>query len=848
MPVVIAAILPYLIVAVVATAISIGISYAVGALTPKPKFDKERGRTFMIRSSNEPHRWIYGEVVVSGPVLANFSWGDNNGSLGIVLGLAGHEVDSISDIWLNDELETLGKYNLGGTDWAQFNPHLGSSTQTADPSLMAVVPSLWTTNHRLQGITYLACFLYWNRSVWVTGAPNIKAKVKGRKVYDPRTATTAWSSNPALCQRDFLVNYMGISTSKIDDDTVIAAANICDEDVALAAGGTQKRYTCHGAFTRDRKPADIMEELLTASVGRCIYSQGKYKIYAGAFTSPTVTLGVDDLRGPIQVVSRPSRKDLFNAVRGIFIDASRGYLPTDFHPVTNSTYEAEDGGLRIYYDLELPYTLTQPMAQRIAKIYLERNRQALTVRFPAKLTALQLSTWDTVNVTIAALGWSTKTFRIVDMEFGEDFGIDLLLQEESAAAYTWSAEETTLDTAPNTTLPNPWTVLSPGAPQVTEGLYVTRDGSGVKTSVTMTWQASADQFVVSGGDYQAEYKRTSSPADSEFRIAGITPDTTFTIFDVAPGIYEFRVKARNQVGVSSAYATTYAKEIFGLSTPPDAPTGVTISTIGGLALIRWTQHSNLDVRVGGYIIFRHSQLMSGATWGDASSIGDAVPAVDTIALLPLKPGTYLLKARDSSGILSLDTATVTTEDARALAFTDLGQISEHTIFPGVHSNTTVVSGTLRLATSGGQVLPSGTYTHDAGFDFLTKSRVLISTVLEVLVVNELDMIDDRTDNIDDWATFDGTTGSEADCQVWARTTDDDPLGSPTWSDWQRLDSGEYYVRAMQFQTRLFSYDPAYNIHITELTLKSQTLISPWLIMPLHLTVGQTASNITLSVP
>lgn len=38
------------------------------------------------------------------------------------------------------------------------------------------------------------------------GTPRVTCRVKGRKVYDPRTGTTAWSRNPVLCLRDLLLS------------------------------------------------------------------------------------------------------------------------------------------------------------------------------------------------------------------------------------------------------------------------------------------------------------------------------------------------------------------------------------------------------------------------------------------------------------------------------------------------------------------------------------------------------------------------------------------------------------------------------------------------------------------
>ena len=40
--------------------------------------------------------------------------------------------------------------------------------------------------------------------------PNISAIVKGRKVYDPRTTSTVWSDNAALCVLDYLLSDFGL--------------------------------------------------------------------------------------------------------------------------------------------------------------------------------------------------------------------------------------------------------------------------------------------------------------------------------------------------------------------------------------------------------------------------------------------------------------------------------------------------------------------------------------------------------------------------------------------------------------------------------------------------------------
>ncbi|HBN29974.1 MAG TPA: host specificity protein J, partial [Rhodobacteraceae bacterium] len=123
------------------------------------------------------------------------------------------------------------------------------------------------------------------------------------------------------------------------------------------------------------------------------------------------------------------------------------------------------------------------------------------------------------------------------------------------------------------------------------------------------------------------------------------------IRDIQPGNWEFRVKALSVLGVSSLWKNT-AKEILGLTVPPQALENLTLQTAGGLAILKWNRAADPDVRVGGNIVIRHSKEAE-ATWSDSYSM-DQVSGGEAIAVLPLKPGTYLLRAEDSGGRLGPD--------------------------------------------------------------------------------------------------------------------------------------------------------------------------------------------------
>lgn len=112
-----------------------------------------------------------------------------------------------------------------------FNLHHGATSQTADPMLRASIPSQWSTNHKLNGIAYIAASFDYDKKGMYKGVPQITVQVKGKKVYDPRTTTTAWSSNAALCFLDYIQNDeygKGLATADINMTTFETAADKCD--------------------------------------------------------------------------------------------------------------------------------------------------------------------------------------------------------------------------------------------------------------------------------------------------------------------------------------------------------------------------------------------------------------------------------------------------------------------------------------------------------------------------------------------------------------------------------------------------------------------------------------------
>lgn len=200
----------------------------------------DQGRSIMARDPVAARRVIYGQCQVSGPLAFMHTSGTNNEYLHLVIVLASHECEELGDIYFNDTLVPLtGTDPSSGTyvGYARVKKFLGITAGERDTDLETESGGLWTSSHLGKGIARLHVRLKYSADVFPNGLPVIKCLVKGKKVYDPRSAATAWSANAALCAGDFLMDTRfgkGVALARIRSADFIEAANICDEDIVLA--------------------------------------------------------------------------------------------------------------------------------------------------------------------------------------------------------------------------------------------------------------------------------------------------------------------------------------------------------------------------------------------------------------------------------------------------------------------------------------------------------------------------------------------------------------------------------------------------------------------------------------
>lgn len=653
--------------------VSMGVS---AALTKAPKAPEavnvpiqQRDRTLSVRQAIAARRIVYGNVRLGG-AITYLEATEGNQYLHVVLTLAGHEVSEIGNIWLQDdyvELDEDGNATGKFAGLVRVRKNLGTADQEAFADLVAESNGKWTTDHRQRGCACIYVRLKYDRDKFPAGLPNITTEVWGKKVYDPRTDETVYSANAALCVADWLCEgrYSIGETygDAIFEERLIASANVCDEDIERADEETEKRYELHGAFESSQNPGDMIERLLTGMAGKAIKVGAAWHIHAGAYEAPEITLDENDLRGGFRVQVLQSRRENFNAVKGLFINPDKDWQPDDFPPIASDAFMEEDGGERVWRDIDLAFTKSASMAQRLAKIELMRMRQPILLRdVPFKVKAYRLQPGDTVGFTYERFGWAAKPFEVQrsvlvtdpDDQGGAVLGVNLTLREVAADSYDWSAdEERTVDPAPNSNLPNVGAVAKPSSLTLESGdpaLLGLNEGS-VISRIWARWTPPENAFAV---QYEIQWKR-STDSTWESRILG-GDSVEYYITPVADGIaYDVRVRSINFYGQASDWETLAGHVVVGKSEPPPRADTFSVTRLpDGTRRFYWSlANPPADVRSGGGYRVRY---YAGTTddWDAMTPLHEGKLLSAPYETNELAAGTYTfaIRTEDSSGNLS----------------------------------------------------------------------------------------------------------------------------------------------------------------------------------------------------
>jgi hypothetical protein len=416
--------------------------------------------------------------------------------------------------------------------------------------------------------------------------------------------------------------------------------------------------------------------------------------------------------------------------------------------------------------------------------------------------ALNLSIGDIVTLTYPTGGFSAKPFRVLGLAINTDSTVELQLSEHQNTFYSWSAKNEEPIIA-DTTLPNPNSVSSPVSVTLDDQLIEYSDGV-VITALDVTIGASLDNFV---DYYQVEYKLST---DTDYLIAGQVTGLFHRILNVVDGlIYNVRVKAFNTLGVSSTYTSATRTIIGGIALPSDVEE-FACNIVGQDAHLSWKQIPDLDLA---YYAIRFSTATTGATWINSVTLVEKVARPATSVTVPARVGSYLIKAVDKAGNLSVNEAIISTSLLAVGNFNAVTTQTESPTFTGTKTNLTLSSGELRLTS----LASEGIYLFSAPIDLGGTFTSRITATITQYAEDPTDLFDSgRGFTLFDDATgsFDGNAPAFTNSHLEIATSAD----NITYTSFRNFVVGDYTARYYKFRMKLTSLDGVSTPVITALSV------------------------------
>lgn len=459
-------------VSAIASVVAIGASALGKPKSPKtPPANLDRLQVTI--DPRTPRKMVLGRTAMATD-LRDQEYTGNQDYLHRFIVVASHKVQAIESIYFDDKLA----WTVGGGAQGEFVGYLTVTPILEGNAGNAInISARMGSTRRYTGLAYVHIQYELTGNSKKTASPfaqSIASRMtiigKGLPTYDPRLDTTVggsgtqrandqttwvWSDNASNNPAIQLLNYYlgwkiagklavgkGIPAARIDMASFITAANICDETVALAAGGTQPRYRTAGIVSESDSLDLVNDNFKAAMNAELDDADGKIRLTVlhNDLASPVADFTDDDVLGNVQWQPVAPLNESFNAIRGIYTDPSTNslYQQVDYPQPTPLT---SPDGIERMLPFDLPLVENAARAQRLAKQRLQREQYTGTLSFEGNSRYWKVQKNDIIRQTFTPLGMTLKLFRVVSISTRVDGVVPIVLREENAALYAWSAED-----------------------------------------------------------------------------------------------------------------------------------------------------------------------------------------------------------------------------------------------------------------------------------------------------------------------------------------------------------------------------------------------------------------------
>jgi hypothetical protein len=492
---------------------------------------------------------VFGETAMNTDVRYFEPSGTDQEYMDYIIATSAHAVESIDEIWFEDRIAWSSSTGVN----AFYTGYLTVATVlegTAANYISINGGSKWGSTRRLTGCSYVHLRIKRTGttskvdSPLVNGLPGrVTIKGKGAKIYDPRLDSTVtggsgsqrandqatWGAsqsgyrdNPALQLLWFLLGWKiggklsvgcGVPPARIDLASFITAANICDEAITLAAGGTQPRYRTGGVASDSDARMEIIQIFLSAMNGTLRDSGGRLAAVCmkNDLASPVLEFADDDIIGDFTWNQTRGLDESFNALHGKYTDPSNNSLYQAIEYPVQSLASVD--GIERMQTLDLPYVQEGRRAQRIAKQVLQRAQYKGIFSATFNMKALGCQVGNCVWIDFEPLGWANKPFRVLSQGISNTGLVPMTLIEENAAIYAWDADEKALvtPTAPTVydSLNSPYILAAMEAATTADWSGII-DDNGNKPEDNATRNNSAGTHTTSSSYFKGDFVRNSA--------------------------------------------------------------------------------------------------------------------------------------------------------------------------------------------------------------------------------------------------------------------------------------------------------------------------------------------------
>ena len=479
-------------------------------------------------------------------------------------------------------------------------------------------------------------------------------------------------------------------------------------------------------------------------------------------------------------------------------------------------------------------TTSSHTVQRLAKIQLLKARQQISFSTQFNLDAFELDIGDTVQITNTRLGFSSKQFEVTGWQFAMNQGNDAPVpvvscefRETASAVYDFSTSDySTVSSGKATNLPSATTVSAPSGLTLTDELVQYNDGT-VIVKLVINFTAPTDNFTEI---FEVEVKQLTdadgNSVSDDFKLIGRGTRTKYEFLNVIDKAqYQVRVRGVNIFGVKSSTITA-TRTIIGQIAPPSDVENFACNIVGKEAHLSFDPVPDLDLS---HYRINFSPLTTGAEWQNSIVLVKKLSRPGTSIVVPAKTGTYLIKAVDKLGNVSINASSVVTQITSIGEFTNLLTQTENPDFSGTKTDvvkTTIgddntpclvlkgnqlfddVTGNFDSITStlfdGGEnatVKSSGTYEFSQVVDAGAILTTQITATLTQQVTDRARIFDFVTGDFDDQpSNFDGDANTQCSSELQIAVSDD----NVTYSAFQDFTIGDYTGRFFKFRVLMQS--------------------------------------------